>query len=75
MEETTVEKTHRLSGLAFVFAVTTCLVAFVFIQAARGLPGIPGVIVYALAAGFGLEFVGAAWTRRFSRGGHGQLLS
>jgi len=73
MEETTVEKTHRLTGLVFVFAVTTCLVAFVYVQAARGLPGLAGVIVYGFAAGFGLEFLGAAWTGRFSRSGRGQL--
>ncbi len=73
MEETTMEKTHRLTSLVFVFGVTTCLIAFVYLQAARGLPGLPGVIVYAFAAGFGLEFLGAAWTGRSSRGGHRQL--
>jgi len=70
-----VEKAHRLCGLVFVFAVTTCLVAFVFVQAPKGFPGFPGAVVYAFAAGFGLEFLGAAWTGSFARSGREQLRS
>ena len=64
------EKLHRATGLVFVLAVTVCLLAFVFAQAAEGLAGLPAVLVYAFAAGFGLEFVGAAWTGRFGGGGN-----
>ena len=52
----------RYAGLVFVATVTVCLLAFAFGQAARGVPGVPGLVVYAFAAGFGLEFMGAAWT-------------
>ena len=62
MRETTVQRMNRYAGLAFVASVTLCVLAFVFGQAARGLEGVPGMVVYALAAGFGLEFMGAAWT-------------
>ncbi len=62
MRETTVQRMNRYVGLAFVAAVTVCLLAFVFGQAAKGLDGAPGMVVYAFAAGFGLEFMGAAWT-------------
>ncbi len=69
------DKLHRLASLAFVFAVTTFLLASVFLEAARGPAGIPGTVVYAFAAGFGLEFLGAAWTGRFGRRGHSQVQS
>ena len=52
---------HYLAS-AFVASVTLCLLAFVFGQAARGVHGLPGMVVYAFAAGFGLEYMGAAWT-------------
>lgn len=69
------EKVNRLASLIFVLAVTVCLVAFAFVQAARGPSGLLGVVVYAFAAGFGLEFVGAAWTGRFASGGRRRLES
>lgn len=62
MTETTLQKMNRYAGLLFVASVTVCLLAFVFHQAARGTDGLAGVVVYAFAAGFGLEFLGAAWT-------------
>ncbi len=62
--------------LVFVAAVTTVLLAFVFGQAARGLPGLPGMLVYAFAGGFGLEFLGSAWTGGWrQRGSQRQLQS
>ena len=69
------EKVHRLAGLAFVFAVTTFLLTFVFVEAARGPGGLAGTVVYAFAAGFGLECLGAAWAGRFGRQPDGQLQS
>jgi hypothetical protein len=49
--------------------VTACLLALAFEQAlTRGLAGFGAVAVYAFAAGFGLEFVAAAWTGRNGRG-------
>jgi len=62
MRETTVQRMNRYVGLALVASVTVCLLAFVFGQAAAGVSGVPGMVVYAFAAGFGLEFMGAAWT-------------
>ncbi len=59
------DRVHRLIVLAFMAAVTACLLAFVFGQASRGPAGLPGVVVYAFAAGFGLEFLGSAWTGRW----------
>jgi hypothetical protein len=48
--------------------VTSLLLASVFEQTDAGPRGIPGMVVYAFAAGFGLEFITAAWTGR-GRGG------
>jgi len=62
-------RVHRLAVLAFMAAVTVCLLALVFGQATRGPSGLPGAVVYAFAAGFGLEFVSSAWTGRW-RGPH-----
>jgi len=62
MAETTLQRVHRYAGLLFVGIVTVCLLAFVFSQAERGLSGLPAAAVYAFAAGFGLEYLGAAWT-------------
>ena len=62
MREITMQRMNRYAGLAVVASVTVCLLAFVFGQAGRGLEGVPGMVVYAFAAGFGLEFMGAAWT-------------
>lgn len=59
-------RVHRLIVFAFMATVTACLLAFVFGQANRGLGGLPAAVVYAFAAGFGLEFLGSAWTGRWS---------
>ena len=64
MRETTMHRVHRVAVMAFVGAVTTCLVALVFEQATQGPSGLLGGLVFALAAGFGLEFVGSVWTGR-----------
>ena len=70
MKENVIRKSRRYGQLTFMAAVTACLLAFVFIQAAKGPTGIPGAVLYALAAGFGLEFVSAAWTGRWRERGH-----
>ena len=62
MRETTVQRLNRYVGLTLVASVTVCLLAFVIALAGDGVSGVPGMVVYAFAAGFGLEFMGAAWT-------------
>ncbi len=62
MKETILQRVIRSVILAFVAGVTVCLLAFAFGQAPRGASGLPGMVVYAFTAGFGLEFIGAAWT-------------
>ncbi len=62
MRGLTVQRMTRCLSLAFIAGVTVCLLVFAFGQAARGVSGLPGMVVYAFAAGFGLEFMGAAWT-------------
>ncbi len=57
-------RVHRLMVLAFMGGVTACLLALVFEQATRGPSGLLGGVIFALAAGFGLEFVGSMWTGR-----------
>jgi hypothetical protein len=69
MMETKRETLHRLAVLTFMAIVTACLLALVFGQTARGAAALPGIAVYALAAGFGLEFIGSAWTGRWGRPG------
>ena len=64
MRETTMHRVHRVTVLAFMGAVTACLLALVFEQATQGPSGLLGGAVFALAAGFGLEFVGSVWTGR-----------
>lgn len=61
MSETAIQRVWRFVELAFVTAVTACLLAFVFVLAARGPAALPGAVVYAFAAGFGLEFVASTW--------------
>ncbi len=55
-------KLHRLLPMAYVVVVTALLLALVAEQASHGPPALPGLVVYALAAGFGLEFVWSGWT-------------
>lgn len=54
----------RYAGLAFVGSVTALLLAAVAARALSGPAGLAQASVYALAAGFGLEYVSAVWTRR-----------
>ena len=58
------ERASRILALAYMAAVTAFLLTLAFAAAAKGPSGIPGLLVYALAAGFGLEFVAASWTGR-----------
>jgi hypothetical protein len=63
MNEQTIETIKRQIRLVFVGAVTAAMLALTFEQARRGLPAFPTTAVYALTVGFGLEFLGAVWTR------------
>ena len=62
MTKTTMHRVQRLVILAFMAGVTACLLALVFAQATREPNGLLGAMVYALGAGFGLEFVSSVWT-------------
>lgn len=53
---------HRWLGPVYVALVTALLLALVVEQANRGPAGLPGVLVCAVAAGFGLEFICSRWT-------------
>ena len=50
-----------LVQLVFVAVVTCWLIALVFTEIQSGLGGAPGVLVYGLTAGFGLEYVRTVW--------------
>ena len=52
---------YRYLALAYVALVTAVLLALVVEQASRGPAALPGVVVWALAAGFGLEFISSGW--------------
>lgn len=73
MNEKTIRITRRYAELAFVALVAAFMLAFVFSQAARGPAGLPGVVVYGLAAAFGLEYVSSVWIGRAARRGRRQL--
>jgi hypothetical protein len=64
MREKVTLTAHRYVQLAFVATVTAILLASVFEQTGAGIRGIPGMVVYAFAAGFGLEFISSVWTGR-----------
>ena len=66
MNETTIKKSWQYGQLVFVAMVTACLLTFVFDQAAGGMGGLAGMVVWSFAAGFGLEFVCAFWSGRAS---------
>ena len=68
MNERAIEKSWQYGQLVFVAVVTACLLTFVFDQAATGMGSLAGMVVWSFAAGFGLEFVCAAWSGR-ARGG------
>jgi hypothetical protein len=73
MRGNVVGKSRHYGRLAFMSVVTACLLAFVFSQAAKGPAGIPAVVIYSFAAGFGLEFVCASWTGRERAGRRSSL--
>ncbi len=64
MNETAIEKGRHYGRLVFVAVVTACLLTFVYHQASEGPSGLAGMVVWSFAAGFGLEFVCAAWAGR-----------
>ena len=68
---------HRLATLAFMVVVTAWLLALVFEKAATAGPATAAeVLVYALTAAFGLEFLIVCWPGSATGGGrrsqHGQ---
>jgi hypothetical protein len=69
MNERAIQKSWHYGQLAFVGMVTACLLTFVFDQAAQGVGGVAGMVVWSFAAGFGLEFVAAFWSGRAGDGG------
>jgi hypothetical protein len=69
MNEKMIRVSRRYGELAFMAVVTACFLALVAIEAAEGPSSLPGAVLYALAAGFGLEFVSAVWTGRGGGGG------
>ena len=73
---------HRIAlwaTMGWVALVTVWAVALSFEYATRDPVGVPGMAVYALLAGFGLEFVSSewrdGWRRRRGRRGHATRLS
>lgn len=62
MTRTRRDRLHRSAVLAFMAVVTICVLALAFSRPERGAAGWLGTAVYSLAAGFGLEFLGSAWT-------------
>jgi len=67
MRENVIGTSWRYGRLAFMTLVTAWLLAAVFVQASRGIAGVFGAMAFALAAGFGLEYVSAVWTGRSGR--------
>jgi hypothetical protein len=60
MNEKTIETIQRHVRLAFMATVTTCMLALTIYHARQGFSGLLASIVYALTAGFGLEFLRSA---------------
>lgn len=54
---------------AFMCLVTCCMLVLVLTEAARGLEGAAGVVVYGLTVAFGLEYLGSAWVSRWGTAG------
>ena len=65
---------HSYLSLAYVAVVTAILLALIAEQSSRGPAALPGLAVYALAAGFGLEYVSSSWARRRRRRGDDRAL-
>ena len=55
---------RRYLPLVYVALVTALLLALVAELSIRGPTALPGVLVYSLGAGFGLEFVCSGWAAR-----------
>lgn len=68
MDEKKIETIQRHARLAFMTLVTAAMLALTLEHARHGLPALPTTVVYALTVGFGLEFLGAAWTGRWREG-------
>jgi hypothetical protein len=50
---------------AFMGLVTCCMLALLFAEAARGLEGAAGMVVYGVTVAFGLDYLGSAWVARW----------
>ncbi len=66
---------HRWLGPVYVALVTALLLALVVEQASRGPAALPGVLVCAASAGFGLEFVCSRWTAESRSASEGRPVS
>jgi hypothetical protein len=64
MKENVISQGRHYGRLIFIAGVTAYLLAVVFGQATQGPSGLPAVLVYSFAAGFGLEFLCASWVGR-----------
>ena len=64
ISEDTRRRGRHYARLGFMTAVTAVLLALVAEATRRGPAALPSVLVYAFAAGFGLEFVNATWSSR-----------
>ena len=65
---------YRYLPLAYVAAVTVLLLALIAEQSSRGPATLPGLAIYALAAGFGLEFVSSVWVSHCGQSGDARAL-
>jgi hypothetical protein len=72
MNETTIDTIERHARVAFMAAVTTAMLALTYHHATRGLSGLPNIVVYALTAACGLEFIGASWSSRWRVASRGE---
>jgi hypothetical protein len=57
MNETTIETIGRHARVAFMAAATAALLTLTLYHARRGIPALPNAALFALMAGFGLEFL------------------
>lgn len=49
----------------FIAFVTACTMTLLFTEAARGLDGASGILIYGVTVAFGLEYLGSAWVARW----------
>jgi hypothetical protein len=52
---------RQMAVLAFMALVTSGVLALLIGELARGVGGLPAIVVYGVTAAFGIEFLAAAW--------------